>query len=119
MRKDSINMSEREQCVKLLQKWIEDNCLIPKSVNGFWQTFANWKEEEVEEYKSIFGNRNDSAVTLQDASINLMLRTWTSGDYVRLIVSYDIYIYNKVVGYYKAVFTLDGEWDDDVLFFSS
>ncbi|MGL6197198.1 MAG: hypothetical protein ACRC2T_20500 [Thermoguttaceae bacterium] len=105
-------MPEREQCVKLLQNWVEEEALVRESVNGFWQTFENWKEDDTEDHRNTFGE-DASIVSLQNVTVYLILYHWAN--YVRLVVAHDVCVDNKVIACYKAAFTLDGEWDDDMV----
>lgn len=109
-------MSNIDICVKLLKRWVDGNGLVQKAIDSFWHTFSLYKEEDPDEYRSIFEGGDDS-IELGDVSVSLMLRKNISNDYVRLIVAHNIYFREKCIGYYKLVLFLDGEYDDDVLDF--
>jgi hypothetical protein len=110
-------MSDAENCVGLLNKMVEENFFVQRTIDGFWDSFSNYKREEPEEYRDIFGDEDD-IVEIDYMKLSLVLHDkQPSYSHVFLSVSYNIYFKKKEIGYYKMVFSLDGEVVDDILHF--
>ena len=117
------DMSDVENCIELLKKIAEENSCVRRTIDGFWFSFSNYRQEEPTEYRNFFGDEDVTVkfadiVNLDDMKVSLVLRGQPHVDYhAFLTVSYAIYYKEKYIGYYTMVFSLDGEVEDDILCF--
>lgn len=97
-----------------LEKWIKDNEIQKKLIDGFWSYVENYKKE-------IKDATTDILNSIDPKCVNLKLHKVSHS----LILGYDefmdvflrIYYYEDYIATYKAVFTLSGEDADDFLNF--
>ncbi|MED1801813.1 hypothetical protein [Brevibacillus porteri] len=109
-----------------LKQWCLEHDVETRSINAFWYCFRNYRIEDSEEFKSVFGvdfKEDDLTVSLKEVA--LFIDQWDENstyaaishgfDYV---VSYiPIVFKGKKLGWYKLFFTLEGETFDDLLTF--
>lgn len=95
-----------------LKQWYVDNNIEERTINGFWNYFNNYRNEELYDFEDNFGNIDDRLVELKVSKIQFTV-IFECGDFIYAIL--DIYYNNKYIGSYKSVYTLDGEIDDDLL----
>ena len=113
-------MSDAEKCLQFLKRVVEENLFVQQTIDSFWESFSTYKEEDAEEYRSIFGDGTVSIV-LDDMTVALVWRKQSTNDnFAHFVISYNIYFKQKCemsIGYYKLIFSLGGEIYDDILYF--
>ena len=114
-------MYEYNECVDLLERLVAKNHFVQKAIDQFWCTFSYYKQEEPEEYQRLFGHEGD-CIKLYDTKISLEVRKQSEeqsleNDYIHFVIKHNTYFKGRQIGYYKVLFTLEGEYDDDVLYF--
>jgi len=101
-------MMVEEDYVELLKNLIEANSCVTRAIDGFWKAFSNYKTESPEEYMCIFG-KGDEIIELHDRIVSLEIRGSSLDSSVYLFVAYSFYRKERYVGFYKMIFSLDGE----------
>ncbi|PEL13097.1 hypothetical protein CN601_06310 [Bacillus sp. AFS017336] len=101
---------------KTLMEWEQKHDAKNRTINGFWESFRNWRKEEKYDYLDTFkGKLYDEFILVYERSIELKYRY--SRIEAFLIFTVDIYYFDKEIGTYSLEFDLDGEVTDDYLVF--
>jgi hypothetical protein len=108
-----------------LAKWLDQKQLIQEVIQSFWDFFTKCKEKEPDEYRSYFGDNDDSSITLVEHSIAFEIEPQEDSitgydfyavrleDYDCCTIRFDVECGGKCIGYYKYYFTTDGVCCDD------
>lgn len=102
-----------------LKKWVIENNIRQRTIEGFWRCFENYKLEEPDEYNEYFGLFDKVALTLWMDKIALKIMNWDAFDekYNETQEFVEAYLKleykNKDIGYYSLLFNYSGESFDD------
>ncbi|QOS78497.1 hypothetical protein JNUCC31_27940 [Paenibacillus sp. JNUCC31] len=102
---------------KALLAWESQHNAIKRTVDGFWECFRKWREEEKDDYHNTFqGKLYEEYLSVQERSIYLKY-SFNVAEAV-IFCSVDIFYLEEDIGSYDIEFNLDGEITDDCLDFS-
>ncbi|QGQ93780.1 hypothetical protein EHS13_02100 [Paenibacillus psychroresistens] len=105
-----------------LRKWSLENEIEKKSIDGFWYCFNNYKNDDPQECREVFGEDFDeSQLNIQLKNVALFIDRWDeSKEYDAISYQFDyavsyipIEYKNKNLGVYRMLFKLNGESFDD------
>lgn len=93
-----------------LKKWIKDNNIEERTINGFWEYIKNYCQEVEDDVTDILNyiDINLLKIELRKASLSII---YNYTDVVNVYL--DIFFNDKCIGFYEMVFTLTGEVTDD------
>lgn len=100
-----------------LNAFAERHHIETKALQGFWEYMNNWKKEHPDNFSDKFNGDIDAS------NIELLVHSYQlthildCGDFVYCNVAFSMLGFS--LGYYRLVFTLDGEVADDILHFNS
>ncbi|MFD4707221.1 hypothetical protein ACFWM3_20460 [Gottfriedia sp. NPDC058432] len=101
-----------------LMEWEQKHDAKNRTINGFWECFRKWREEEKYDYLDTFkGKLYEEFIQVKECSIALKHSFSRIGAFVFFTV--DICYFDKEIGTYSLEFDLDGEVLDDFLVFDS
>lgn len=103
----------------ILLRWDTEHQAMKRSMNGFWETFTTWREENREEYLDLFsGQLLDEFVRLEERAIFIKYN-YNTGETGEAVVFCSIHIFyvDTQIGTYDVEFFLNGEVADDYLNF--
>ncbi|WP_342551194.1 hypothetical protein [Paenibacillus sp. FSL R7-0652] len=102
---------------KTLLAWESKHKAIKRTVEGFWDCFRKWREEERGDYLNTFqGKLYEEFLSVQERSI--YLKYSFNVEEAVIFCSVDIFYLEEEIGSYDIEFNLDGEIADDYLDFS-
>ncbi|WP_426332777.1 hypothetical protein ACN9MH_15875 [Paenibacillus silvae] len=102
---------------KTLLAWESKHNAIKRTVDGFWDCFGKWREEEKDDYHNTFqGKLYEEYISVQERSI--YLKYSFNGTEAVIFCSVDIFYLEEDIGSYDIEFNLDGEIADDYLDFN-
>ncbi len=99
-----------------------DKEIEKKSIDGFWFCFNNYKKEEQQEFREVFGDDFDkSQLKIQLKNVALFLDEWdVAKNYNAISYGFDYVVTyipieykNKKLGVYRMLFQLNGESFDE------
>ncbi|OBZ11521.1 hypothetical protein [Bacillus sp. FJAT-26390] len=104
-------------------EWAKKYQIEEETIKCFWLNFYNYKEEEPEEFKQVFGMNFESDKLFVQVS-SVQMRVESSRDEEKIFPSRNYgfdyavscipIVYNeRKLGVYKLLFTLDGQSFDD------
>jgi len=96
-----------------LRDFVEKNDLLEKTKLLFTKNLEEYKVEEVEEFKSYFGEYDETNLSIWLDSVSYKVHNWPVGDYNYIMITYHINYSNEIVGRYDACFMADGEFEND------
>ena len=102
-----------------LKKWVIEQNVWQRTIDGFWYCFNNYKIEEPEEYEQHFHNFNNDLLTLCKSQVALKINIWDNPEdeynenleYVEAFL--DLIYKGENIGYYSLLFNFVGETFDD------
>lgn len=107
---------------KELRQWAVKNDIEKTSIAGFWYCFNNYKQEDPEEFRQVFGDDfNAEILSVEMKSVALFIDKWDETkeyEYISYgfdyVVSYIPIVYkDQKLGIYKMLYTLEGQSFDD------
>ena len=99
-----------------LREWAISNNVEKRTIDGFWNYYNIFVNEEPESFYSIYGKLNKEMIEVKVSKIALTIVNWPD-DYVNdCVISFASIIYEDInIAEYKLVFNLLGEIIDDYL----
>jgi len=99
--------------IEQLKRYVEENDLINKAIDGFWSAFRNWENDNPEDYAGVFDNISIEELNVFIHSIGLRSSEWPKCDYNHVTVTILIHYDGRQLGNYVAWFSLGDDVDDD------
>jgi nicotinic acid phosphoribosyltransferase len=96
-----------------IKKWAKKHNIEERTKKDFFEFLDNYKLECSDEYQEIFSNISKKDLKLQIHKVSLNLGNWPECSYNTISVSMWIFYKEKQLANYKALYTLDGEDEDD------
>ncbi|MFC5471268.1 hypothetical protein ACFPPD_21495 [Cohnella suwonensis] len=105
-----------------LRQWALENKIEKKSIDGFWFCFNNYKIDNHEEFREVFGeNFDETQLKIQLKNVALFIDEWDAAkEYDAVSYGFDYAISyipieykNNKLGVYRMLFRLNGESFDD------
>ncbi|MBP1967527.1 hypothetical protein [Paenibacillus aceris] len=105
-----------------LRQWALENEIEKKSMGGFWYCFNNYKNDDPQEFREVFGDDFDeSQLKIQLKNVALFIDRWDeTKEYEAISYEFDyavayipIEYKSKKLGVYRMLFKLNGESFDD------
>ncbi len=87
-----------------------------KTIEGFWETFNNWKEEYPEEYEETFkeGFKSEK-LSIYINTVSFTITNYPDEDFIHVVIRLNFEYDDSVIGEYRMVFDYEtGEVDDDI-----
>ena len=104
------------EMIEELKKYVIENDLCNKAIEGFWIAFNNWKMNHPDSYAETFCNIPIDTLNVFVHSIGLRSSEWPDCDYNHVTVSIKVHHNGQGFANYVAWFSLnDGVDDDDFL----
>lgn len=96
-----------------LKNWAFEHKIEEQTINSFYEMLDNYKTDDPEEFNDVFKNIRINDLSLQVHTISLNLGNWPECSYNTVSASMWIHHKEKQIASYKAIYTLDGEPEDD------
>ena len=94
-----------------LERWCKINNAIEISIECFWKSFEKYKEEDKNEFFSVFKNeRRGVSLCLDKISYDFDLPNFVRD---QISIAMDIFLEDRQIGWFKQVFSIEGEPIDD------
>jgi hypothetical protein len=111
-------MREMESVSEALIAWTKEHSLIGRSIEGFFNYFKHYQEEEPEEFAHYFPNFEQSRLEIREQSISLRA-SLVERIPTYIIVRLNILFNGEEVGKYSISYTWSGEVLDDAFYDSN
>ena len=96
-----------------LKNWATEYKLEERTKTSFFKMLENYKLDNPEEYQNVFGNIKMDELSLQIHTVSLNLGNWPECSYNTVSSSMWIHYKERQIASYKALFSLNGEAEDD------
>jgi hypothetical protein len=94
------------------KKWAQEHRAKERTIEGFWNNFRSYREEQLEEFREVFGvDFDESLLSLE--RFQLCLTLVEEDDRVHVVTWVRMVYCEKDIGEYRLVFNMDGTVDDD------
>lgn len=100
----------------LLLSWEQENNAIQRTIEGFWNAFRKWKNEDKREYHDLFLGKLDEDFIIIDV-VSISLKQYYDREGAAIFCSLRLHYVNTLIGTYDMEFLLDGTIADDYLSF--
>lgn len=97
------------------KKWIIDNDIRRRTIEGFWECFESYKLEEPNEFNKYFQNFDKKLLILYNYQVVLKIKEWDEfieeyDENIEYVEAYIKMIYkDEYIGYYSLLFNFSGE----------
>lgn len=100
----------------LLISWEQEHNVIQRTIEGFWNAFRNWKNENKHGYHDLFlGKLDEDFIIINVLSVSL--KQYYNREGAAMFCSIQLHYVNTLIGIYDMEFLLDGTIADDYLSF--
>ena len=102
--------------IEELKKYVSENNLQNRAIDGFWINFNNWKHLNPMDYAEKFSNITPEDLDVFVHSIGLRSSEWPICNYNHVTINVLIHHEDRYMGRYIFFSSLDSDVDDDDLF---
>ncbi len=106
---------EKNIHIQYIEDLVLQHNLEERTIAGFWNYFNNFQKECADEFQSEFPNYDKNEVEVSIDSVSLRLTNWPEDGYNHIVLLMRMHYKERHSGFYRMVFSLDGEIEDDHL----
>lgn len=101
--------------IGILPQWVEEHRVVNRTIETFWLCVEGYQRENAAECLRVFGEEtlDPMEFTVTVTKVSVTANDWPTCGYAYVTAFVPIVYRGRDMGMYRAVFTLDGEDEDD------